>query len=131
MFKWFRRGTQQTEPGAEPVGASGSDDAVKWFRKAAEKGTSWGQYNLGVSYARGVGLPQDYSQAIEWFSRAAAQGEPMSQYSLGQMYDKGLGVAPDPVEAYKWYQLAATHGMPDAEKARGILRRSLTPEQIA
>lgn len=131
MFKWFRRAAHQTDPGPEGAVRPDYDDAVKWFRKAAEKGTSWGQFNLGVSYGRGQGVPQDYTEAMKWFLKAAEQGEAMSQYSLGRMYEKGLGVVADHVEAYKWFHLAAGHGIPDAEKAREDLRQSLTQEQIA
>src|SRR5690242_21838741 len=122
MFNWFRRNAHQSESGAKPALSPGSDDALKWFRKAAEKGTSWGQYNLGLSYARGQGVPQDYGAAMEWFLKAAEQGDAMSQYSLGQMYHKGLGTAVDPAEAYKWLHLAAGHGIPQAEEAREILQ---------
>ena len=81
MFKWFRRVAHKTDPGPEPAGSPVSHDAVKWFRKAAEKGTRWGQFNLGVSYARGQGVLQDYSEAMKWFFKAAEQADAMSQYS--------------------------------------------------
>ena len=130
MFKWFRRAAHQTDPGPEGAGRN-YDDEVKWFRKAAEKGTPWGQFNLGVSYGHGQGVPQDYIEAIKWFLKAAEQGEAMSQYNLGQMFEKGLGVVADYVESYKWFHLAASHGIPNAAEARDLLRQSLTPEQIA
>src|SRR6266404_8217204 len=95
MFKWFPRFAHKTDPSPEPAESPVYHDAVKWFRKAAEKGTSWGQFNLGVSYARGQGVPQDNNQAIEWFLKAAEQGEANSQFNLGKMYEKGLGVVVD------------------------------------
>jgi TPR repeat protein len=131
MFKWFRRAAHQTDLGPGFAERPDYDHAVKWFRKAAEKGTSWGQFNLGISYGRGQGVPQDYAEAIKWFLKAAEQNEAISQYNLGRMYEKGLGVVADDVEAYKWFELAAGHGIADAEKARDQLRRRLTPEQIA
>ena len=33
-------------------------EAVKWYRLAAEQGTADAQYNLGVRYAKGRGVPQ-------------------------------------------------------------------------
>jgi uncharacterized protein len=131
MFKWFRRTAHLTDLGPGFAERPGYDDAVKWFRKAAEQGTSWGQFNLGVSYGRGQGVPQDFTEAMKWFLMAAAQGEAKSQYNLGGMFEKGLGVAADDVEAYKWFHLAAGHGLPDAEKARNHLRQTLAPEQVA
>jgi localization factor PodJL len=33
------------------------------------------QFNLGILYARGLGVPQDLGQAWLWFSLAAQQGD--------------------------------------------------------
>ena len=46
---------------------------VSWFRKAAEEGNVFAQHALGVLYAKGEGVPQDYVQAHMWFSLSAAQ----------------------------------------------------------
>jgi TPR repeat protein len=137
MFKWLRRAgktsvyPEQAARVAERGATTGDDDAIKWFRKAAEKGTSWGQFNLGIRYAHGDGLPQDHAEAMKWFQKAADQNDAMSQYCLGEMYEKGLGVPVDQVKAYHWYCLAASHGIPEAENARHRLQSNLSPEQIA
>jgi len=47
---------------------------VYWYRKAAEQEYPVAQYNLGVRYDNGQGVPQDYKQAVYWFSKAAEQG---------------------------------------------------------
>jgi TPR repeat protein len=49
-------------------------EAVKWFRKAAEQGESPAQFNLGVFYGNGAGVPQNDLQAYIRSSLAAAQG---------------------------------------------------------
>jgi localization factor PodJL len=49
--------------------------AIPWFRKAAERGLRDSQYNLGVLYARGLGLPQNLPESFRWFSLAANQGD--------------------------------------------------------
>ena len=137
MFRWLRRvGKPSGDPKqagrvAERGVPQGGDDAIKWFRKAAEEGTSWRQFNLGIRYARGDGVPQDHAEAIKWFQEAADQNDARSQYCLGEMYEKGLGVPVDQVKAYHWYCLAASHGIPEAENARRRLQPNLTPEQIA
>ena len=43
-------------------------EAVKWYRKAAERGDISAQTNLGVMYAEGKGVPQDYGEAYAWYS---------------------------------------------------------------
>ena len=47
--------------------------AVKWFRLAAEQGNAQAQFNLGLMYGNGQGVPQDYVQAHKWFNLAASQ----------------------------------------------------------
>lgn len=48
--------------------------AVYWFRKAAELGHDSGQYELAVMYAEGRGVPKDDQQAYFWLLLSAAQG---------------------------------------------------------
>ncbi len=45
----------------------------KW-RPLAEQGDADAQYGLGVMYAEGLGVPQDFVQAHMWFNLAGAGG---------------------------------------------------------
>ena len=47
---------------------------VTEFRARAEAGVPGAQYNLGVTYAEGRGVPQDDVQAVYWYRLAAHQG---------------------------------------------------------
>jgi uncharacterized protein len=76
-------------------------------RPMAERGYAGAQYNVGVVYANGQGVPQDYVEAAKWCRLAADQGLAVAQYTLGWMYANGQGVKQDYVEAAKWYRLAA------------------------
>jgi localization factor PodJL len=49
--------------------------AANWFRKAAEHGIADSQHNLGILYARGVGVEQNLTESYKWFSLASAQGD--------------------------------------------------------
>jgi len=49
-------------------------EAVKWFRLSAEHGVANAQYNLGVMYGKGQGVPQDYVLAHMWFNLSSSQG---------------------------------------------------------
>ena len=42
---------------------------------SAEQGQPGAEFNLGLMYATGQGVPQDYVRAHMWFSLSAAQGE--------------------------------------------------------
>ena len=54
-------------------------EAVKWYRKAAEKGLADAQDTLGLKYATGSGVPLDFVQAYAWLNIAAAQGKKGSE----------------------------------------------------
>ncbi len=77
-------------------------EAVKWYRKSAERGHASAQNNLGFMYAKGRGVTQDHAEAVKWYRKAAAQGDADAQVNLGFMYAKGLGVPQDLTEAVKW-----------------------------
>ena len=86
------------------------NEAVRWYRKAADQGIAYAQYALGVSYAKGQGIPQSYIEAIRWFRKAADQGDARSQCDLGISYASGFGVPQNDVEAVNWYRKAADQG---------------------
>jgi len=48
--------------------------AVRLFRPLAEQGDANAQYNLGVLYDNGLGVPQDRVRAYMWLNLAAMQG---------------------------------------------------------
>ena len=45
--------------------------AVKSWQRAAEQGDAEGQYNLGLMYDKGQGVPQDFIRAYMWYHLAA------------------------------------------------------------
>src|ERR1035441_120037 len=69
----------------------------------AEKGNARAQYNLGVMYHTGQGVPQDNSEAVKWFRKAGDQGEAHAQFAPGLIYEQGQGVPQDNSEAVKWF----------------------------
>jgi len=81
----------------------------------AKAGDARAQYDLGVLYARGDGLVQDYASAASWFHAAAAQGNVAAEYNLGVLYAGGLGVPRNPTEAVNWYRSAADQNHPGAQ----------------
>ena len=98
-----------------------SEEAVKWWRRAAEQGHAQAQYNLGVSYHEGKGVVQDDAEAAKWFHRAAEQGHAEAQYNLGVSYHNGVGVARDDAKAAKWFRHAAEQGYAGAQYNLGVL----------
>ena len=49
---------------------------VELLHLAADQGDAYAQVRLGLSYAKGEGVPQDYVEAYTWFAVAAAHGHP-------------------------------------------------------
>ena len=82
----------------------------------AEMGDAEAQYNLGDTYANGIGVTKDDEEAVKWYRKAAEQGHAEAQFSLGLMYAFGEGVAKDLEEAVKWYRKAAEQGLAEAKK---------------
>ena len=87
--------------------------------KAAEPVDAIAQFSLGLSYAKGQGVPQDDAQAVYWFRKAAEQGDARAQYNLGLFYQLGKGVSQDYAEAIRWYRKAAEQGHAKAQYKLG------------
>ena len=54
-------------------------------RRAAAEGYASEQYNLGVMYQTGFGLPKDMAKAREWFQKAADQGDVQAKSVLKKL----------------------------------------------
>ena len=80
--------------------------------ESADKGSRYGQCNLGAHYEN-MG-PHYYVQAVALYRLAAAQNLDSAQLRLGHMYYNGFGVAEDSAEALRLYRLAAAQGHPQA-----------------
>ena len=90
-------------------------------RPLAEQGLDAAQYNLGIMYQFGLGVPQDGARAARWYRKAAEQGMAEAQNHLGIMYHEGLGVLQDYAEAVKWYRKAAEQGLDAAQYNLGLM----------
>jgi len=107
------------------------DKALSDIQFLAHGGEARAQYDLGLMYDKGQGVPQSDAEAKQWYELAAEQGEPRAQYNLGLMYMNGQGVPPDLVKAYFWISLSASHGNPSALNARDYISEKMSTEQIA
>ena len=96
--------------------------ALRLWRPLAEQGGAPAQYNLGLMYVEGRGVPQDNTEAVKWYRLAAEQGDAGAQYNLGVSYDIGEGVPQDYAEAAKWYRVAAEQEYAGAQNALNQLQ---------
>ena len=102
------------------IAVADSQIDVAKCREWAEKGNQKAQYNLGMFYARGMGVRQDLAEAAKWYRKAAEQGEAGAQFHLGMCYSNGEGVEKDGAEAVKWYRKAAEQGVAQAVYSLGV-----------
>ena len=47
-------------------------EALMWYRRAADQGDVDSEVCLGIAYAEGLGVPQDYVEAHKWFNLASS-----------------------------------------------------------
>jgi TPR repeat protein len=101
------------------------------LRPLVDAGDPAAQYNLGILYENGEGVPQDYFEAVHLYGLAARQGHPDAQLNLGAMYGNGWGVGRDFSEAFSWFSVAAAQGNADATALRDLAATQLSVEDLA
>jgi hypothetical protein len=89
-------------------------EAARYYRIAAEKGSTMAQTSLGYMYDKGLGVEQDQVAALTWYRKAADHGYPPALINVGIMYESGIGTETDMDEAVYWYRRAAEMGEPEA-----------------
>ena len=80
------------------------------LKTLASSGDAAAQYEVGLRYADGHGVPRDPKEAAAWLTKAAVQGLAPAEYRLGSAYEKGIGTDRDPTLAMSWYGKAAEAG---------------------
>ena len=108
------------------------EQAVKWYRKAAESGMPQAQdalrivanvkykyapaqHVLGMTYENGWGSAKIEAEAAYWYRQAAELGYPPAEYDLGRMLADGRGVLKNAAEAEVWFRRAAEQGVREAQ----------------
>ena len=76
----------QNSQTCEPQLSQTEEQDLETLRSAAEQGDAEAQFNLGLMYEQGQGIPQDYAEALRWYRLAAGQGYAAAQSVLGTMY---------------------------------------------
>jgi len=85
------------------------NEAIKWYKKAADRGHGVARWNLET---------------------IARQGHAGAQYNVGLLYHEGIGIKQNNVTAYAWWDIAATNGYQDAKEKKTIITERITPAQI-
>ncbi len=87
------------------------DAAVSWWKLASEQCDHvQSNYELGVAFYTGEGVPEDEVVAVEYFRRAADCGHAGASYMLGDCLLDGIGCERDRAEALEWLIISAELG---------------------
>lgn len=92
------------------------ENAVVWYKKAAEQCDAEAQCALGECYYQAFGVEKNEKEARRWYEAAATQGNVTAQYMTGRLYaELSYNVA-----AVKWYTKAAEQNCPEAQYELGV-----------
>ncbi len=86
--------------------------SIYWYELAAKQGHTLAQYNLGVKYIQGEGIPKNINKAMSLWLLSANAGHMQSQFNVGRAYFLGVGLEEDQRKATFWFQKAAAQGDP-------------------
>jgi len=82
--------------------AKDTDQALTYYKMAADAGNADAQYILGLLCMEGKKVLTNYDQAIEWLEKAALQGHKDAQFNLASIYIQGKIVPKDVQKAEYW-----------------------------
>ena len=104
--------------------------AFDLFKKSAENGDVWGEYNVARRYIAGLGVEQDTKKGFEWMKKTAEHNLAIAQFDLAVLYYLGSGTVPNRQMGYAWILVAKANGHKEAES---IINEDdsggLTPEE--
>ena len=86
-----------------PAASALLDDAINWWRPAAEARIPEGEYWYGVCLINGYGAsPDDGVMGYNWIYQAALSDHPKAIDAMAQIYENGINVPRDPEKAKFW-----------------------------
>lgn len=87
-----------------------TNEAYKYFNKAAVMGYAVAQFNVGIYFANGKGIAKNETEAFKWFLKSARQEYAGAQRVIGQYYQDGTGIKKNEAEGAEWLRKSADHG---------------------
>lgn len=90
--------------------AGRKEDALYWFKQAAEGGEPGAWCDVGRCYFQGIGTPKDEAYAVKCYEKELPTGNVTSHNVLGEAYFLGKGVAQDYAKAVELLTFACNKG---------------------
>ena len=105
---------------------------IALYRHLSSKGDAWAMFRLGSSYAKGIGVGQNDTEALAWLQQAADRDHPDAYMALGLMYSDGMAFAPDYRIAFNWFAKSAALNNAEAQfQLGGLYRKGMGVEKSA
>jgi TPR repeat protein len=84
-------------------------EAFLYTRQAAKQGYVPAEAALGMMYADGKRVQQNYAEAGKWWNKAAEGGHVLAASNLAMLYRGGSGVPGNADASKKWAQFVVDH----------------------
>lgn len=110
MENWYRNRRQTI---SQPT------TSLENLQASAQQNDANAQYELGMAYQSGKGVPQDMAQATQWLNKAAQGGNVRAQYALAMLYRADENA--DIKQSLEWQRKAAEAGHAEAQYGLGLL----------
>jgi TPR repeat protein len=100
------------------------------LKTRVEQGDAAAMNGLGMMYALGRGVGQNYGMALDLFRRAALQGQVPGMVNVGLLHDRHTTRAGHSISAYAWLRAALSFGVPDEDRDAIIFRLGMIASRI-
>lgn len=100
------------------------------LKTRVEQGDPAAMNGLGMMYALGRGVGQNYGTALELFRRAALQGQVPGMVNVGLLYDRHTNQPGHSISAYAWLRAALSFGVPEEDRDAIIFRLGMIASRI-
>ncbi|MGN0833945.1 MAG: hypothetical protein ACI4RD_09910 [Kiritimatiellia bacterium] len=97
-----------------------TEEAVNWYRAAAEQELPEAQHRMFECCRDGVGIERNITNAAKWCRKAAEAGFVEAMHDMARLYFFGKGVEENNKSAFKWFRKGAERGHPPALYMLGV-----------
>lgn len=87
-----------------------TDEAIKWYRLAADQELPEAQHRMFACCMDGVGIERNTANAAKWCRKAAEAGHGDAMFDMGMLYVSGTGVEQNAKGAFRWFRKGAECG---------------------
>ena len=116
VLHWPLGAVAGSDAGLQAHQRGGSATTMREWLPRAEAGDANAQYNLGVMYAKGEGVPEDYVRAYACYNIAAAQGFLHQQGTKTAALQPGINTKDCEIPARFVVRMIAVHFFQHLEK---------------